>query len=36
MPSRTTDSLVKGVKISVTSWSVLTAESLRLLFGFGV
>ncbi len=31
MPSRITDSLVKGVKISVTRWSVLTTESLRLL-----
>ena len=31
MPSRITDNLVKGVKISVTRWSVLTTESLRLL-----
>ena len=31
MPSRIMDSLVTGVKISVTRWSALTAESLRLL-----
>ena len=31
MPSRITDSLVKGVKISVTRWEVLTSERLRFL-----
>ena len=31
MPSRITDSLVKGVKISVTRWDVLTPRRLRFL-----
>ena len=31
MPSRITDSLVRGVKISVTRWKALTPESLRFL-----
>ena len=31
MPSRITDSLVKGVKISVTQWGRLTPERLRFL-----
>ena len=31
MPSRITDSLVRGVKISVTQWAALTQESLRFL-----